>query len=65
MFKFLEKINPFNWLENLVIKRIVKKIIKGFPTLKAKGVDFFENHKEEILQKVKVTIFEFIQKHKN
>lgn len=65
MLKFLEKINPFNWLENFVIKRIVKKITKGFPTLKAKGVDFFENHKEEILQKVKVTIFEFIQKHKD
>ena len=31
----------FNWLENFVIKRIVKKVIKGFPTLKAKGVDFF------------------------
>lgn len=55
----------FNWLENFVIKRIVKKVIKGFPTLKAKGVDFFENHKKEILQKVKVTIFEFVQKHKD
>ena len=65
MFNFLEKINPFNWLENFVIKRIVKKITKGFPTLKTKGVDFFETHKEEIIQKVKVTIFEFIQKHKD
>lgn len=65
MLKFLKKLNPFNWLENFVIKRIVKKITKSFPSLKKKAIEIFENEKEEILQKVQVTIFEYIEKHKN
>lgn len=55
----------FNFLEKFVFKRIVKKLIKAFPSLKEKGLEIYENNKEEILQKVKVTILEFIEKHKN
>lgn len=55
----------FNFLEKFIIKRIAKKLIQGFPTLKNKGVEFIENHKEEIMQKVKITIFDYIQKHKD
>lgn len=55
----------FNFLEKFVFKRIVKKIIKAFPSLKDKGLKIYEENKEEIIQKVKVTILEFIEKHKN
>lgn len=62
MFKFLEKINPLNWIEKFIIKRIAKKIVKAFPSLKEKGVEYIEEHEEELGQKVKVTIFEYLQK---
>lgn len=55
----------FNWLEKFVIKRIAKKLLKVFPTLKEKGAKLIEENEEEILQKVKVTIFEYIQKLKD
>ena len=55
----------FNFLEKFVIKRIAKKLLKGFPTLKEKGAKLIEDNKEEILQNVKVTIFEYIQKLKD
>jgi len=65
MFKFLEKINPLNWIENFVIKRLVKKVTKGFPSLKTKAIKVLKNETEEILQKVKVTILEYVEKHKD
>lgn len=55
----------FNFLEKFIIKRIVKKIIKAFPSLKEKGLKIYEENKEEILQKVKVTILEYVEKHKD
>ena len=65
MLKFLEKINPLNWIENFVIKRIAKKLAKAIPALKEKGVEYIEEHAEELVQKVKITIFEYLQKLAN
>lgn len=65
MFNFLEKINPLNWIENFVIKRLVKKVTKAFPSLKTKAIEVLKNETEEILQKVKVTILEYVEKHKD
>lgn len=62
---FFEKINPLNWIENFVIKRIAKKVVKALPSLKEKGLEIIETHAEEIFQKVKITIFNYLQEHKN
>ena len=29
MLKFLEKINPLNWIEKIIIKRMAKKLAKA------------------------------------
>lgn len=55
----------FNFLEKFVFKRIVKKLIKAFPSLKDKGLKIYEENKEEILQKVKTVILERIKKLAN
>lgn len=52
----------FNFLEKFVFKRIVKKLIKAFPSLKDKGLKIYEENKEEIIQKVKTVIFEHLKK---
>ncbi|MBR5012931.1 MAG: hypothetical protein IKY15_03225 [Clostridia bacterium] len=55
----------FNFLEKFIFKRLVKKIIKAFPSLKEKGLKLYEENKEEIIQKVKNTILEHIKKLAN
>jgi histone H3/H4 len=55
----------FNFLEKFVFKRIVKKLIKAFPSLKDKGLKVYEENKEEIIQKVKTVILELIKKLAN
>ena len=52
----------FNFLEKFVFKRIVKKLVKAFPTLKEKGLKIKEENKEEIIQKVKTVILEHLKK---
>lgn len=51
-----------NFLEKFVFKRIVKKIIKAFPSLKEKGLKIYEENKDEIIQKVKTIILEHLKK---
>lgn len=52
----------FNFLEKFIFKRLVKKIIKAFPSLKEKGLKLYEENKEEIIQKVKTVILEHLKK---
>lgn len=52
----------FNFLEKFIFKRLVKKIIKAFPSLKEKGLKLYEENKEEIIQKVKIVILEHLKK---
>ncbi len=54
----------FNLFERFVIRRIAKKIIKLTPELKEKGLLIAEKYADEILEKVKETIFKFIEEHK-
>lgn len=55
----------FNFLEKFIFKRLVKKIIKAFPSLKEKGLKLYEENKEEIIQKVKTVILEHLKKLAN
>ena len=55
----------FNFLEIFVFKRIVKKLIKAFPSLKEKGLKVYEENKEEIFEKIKVVIVEHLKKFAN
>lgn len=62
---FLKKLNPMNAIEKFIIKKIAKKLAKALPKLKDKGVKYIEETAEELVQKVKVTIFEHLQKLAN
>lgn len=55
----------FNFLEKFVFRRIVKKLIKAFPSLKEKGLKVYEENKEEIFEKIKVVIVEHLKKFAN
>ncbi len=55
----------FNLFERFVIRRIAKKIVKLLPELKEKGLEIIEKYKDELLEKVKETIVNFIEEHKN
>ena len=55
----------FNWLEKFVIKRIVKRISNELPELKEKALEYWEDNKDEILDKVKDVIVDFIKSKTN
>lgn len=59
---FIEKLNPMNFIEKWVIKRLAKKIAKSFPDLKMKGVDFIEKNAQELFEKIEIAIAQFIKK---
>lgn len=65
MLEKLKKLNPINWFEKFVIKRVAKKVVSLFPEIKAKGVEIIETHKEELLEKIQITILKFIEEFKN
>lgn len=48
----------FKWLEKIILKRIIKRVQKELPTYQAKAVKLVEEHKDEVLDKVK----EYIKK---
>lgn len=54
-----------NWFEKFIIKNFAKKIIKKFPTLKEKGVDFIEENAEKLFEKIEIAIVQFIEKCEN
>lgn len=51
----------FKWLEKFVIKRIIKRITKELPELKEKATAYLEDNKDEIIEKVKDLIVDFIK----
>lgn len=55
----------FKWLENFVIKRIIKRISKELPELKEKALEYWEDNKDEIIEKVKDAIVDFIKSKAN
>lgn len=55
----------FNFIEKFVIKKALKKILKKMPKFKEIGVTVIEKHAEELLDKIKETIVEYLKKHTN
>ena len=51
----------FKWLEKFVIKRIIKRISKELPELKEKALEYWKDNKDEIIEKVKDVIVDFIK----
>lgn len=54
----------FQWLENLILKRVIKRIKKQIPELKTTILEEYEVHKDELLikckEKLKETIANFV-----
>lgn len=50
----------FKWLENFVIKRIVKRVTAELPELKEKAGQYWESHKDEIIEKIEGKIKDVI-----
>ena len=55
----------FKWLEKFVIKRIIKRISKELPELKEKALEYWKDNKDEIIEKVKDVIVDFIKSKTN
>lgn len=55
----------FKWLEKFVIKRIIKRISNELPELKEKAFDYLEENKDEIIEKIKDIIVDFIKSKTN
>lgn len=43
----------FGWIKKRILKSIIKDITKQLPTYQAKAVKLVEEHKDEVLDKVK------------
>ena len=54
----------FEWLEKLILKRIIKRVSKKIEILKLTALENYEEHKDELLDKctevIKDTIKNFI-----
>lgn len=51
----------FNWLENLILKRVIKRIKKQIPELKTTALEYLEDNKDELLDKCKEKLKETIK----
>ena len=51
----------FQWLENLILKRVIKRIKKQIPELKTTILEEYEEHKDELLIKCKEVIKDTIK----
>lgn len=56
----------FKWLEKIIIKRIIKRITNELPELKQKALNYWEDNKDEIIEKatdkIKDIILEKVKK---
>ena len=56
----------FKWLEKIIIKRIIKRITNELPELKQKALNYWEENKDEIIEKatdkIKDIILEKVKK---
>lgn len=50
-----------NWIKKKVLKSIIKDITKNLPKYKEIALIFVEEHKDEIIEKVKKAISEIIK----
>ena len=56
----------FKWLEKIIIKRIIKRVTNELPELKQKALQYWEDNKDEIIEKatdkIKDIILEKVKK---
>lgn len=52
----------FNFIKKRIFKSIINDVVKSIPNLKAKARLYIEEHKDEIIEKVKETIKDTILK---
>lgn len=50
----------FKWIENFVIKRIIKRVVNELPEVKEKALKYWEDHKDEITKKATKAIKKII-----
>lgn len=50
----------FKWLEKIVIKQIIKRVTNELPELNQKALQYWENNKDEIIEKAKDKIKDII-----
>ncbi len=50
----------FKWLEKIIIKRIIKRVTNELPELKEKALQYWEDNKDEIVDKIKDKIKDII-----
>lgn len=51
----------FNWLKKRILKSIIKDITKNLPKYKEIALIYVEEHKDEIIEKVKKAIEDIIK----
>lgn len=51
----------FGWFKKLVLKSIIKDVTKEFPKFKDMALIYIEQHKEEIIDKVKKAIADIVK----
>jgi uncharacterized membrane-anchored protein YjiN (DUF445 family) len=51
----------FSWIKKKILKSIIKDITKSLPQLKDKGLILIEEHKDEVIEKVKEAITKTIK----
>lgn len=51
----------FKWIKKKIFKSIVKDIANELPEIKEKALDYLEDNKDELLNKCKEVIKNFIQ----
>lgn len=51
----------FEWLEKLIIKRLIKKATKKIKILKLTAIENYEEHKDELLEFVKEKVKEKVR----
>ena len=56
MFEWVKKLSPISWLKKKVLESLAKDIVKAVPTIKQEGLKLIEEHKDEIIEKIKKAI---------
>ena len=51
----------FGWVKKLVLKSIIKDVTKEFPKFKDMALIYIDQHKEEIIDKVKKAIADIVK----
>lgn len=60
-------VKMFNWVERLIVKNVIKRLLKKLPKLKTKTETLVKEHGDslidEVFEKVEQVITDFAEKH--